>query len=61
MDGEGGHSWGGANGTQLWLDRTNHLFAIFMVQTQLYKDPTYGTFRALANGSAGIASRRAGL
>lgn len=57
VDGEGGYSWGGANGTQFWLDRKNHLFAIFMVQTQLYKAPTYGTFKALANESAGIASK----
>ena len=57
VDGEGGYSWGGANGTQFWLDRKNQLFAIFMVQTQLYKAPTYGTFKALANESAGIASK----
>jgi|GEM_PF-6605320 len=57
VDGEGGYSWGGANGTQFWLDRTNNLFAIFMVQTQLYKAPTYGTFKSLANESAGIASK----
>jgi CubicO group peptidase (beta-lactamase class C family) len=56
VDGEGGYSWGGANGTQFWLDRTNQLFGIFMVQTQLYKAPTYGTFKVLANESAGIAS-----
>lgn len=56
VDGEGGYSWGGANGTQFWLDRTNQLFGIFMVQTQLYKAPTYGTFKQLVNESAGIAS-----
>jgi CubicO group peptidase (beta-lactamase class C family) len=56
VDGEGGYAWGGANGTQFWLDRTNQLFGIFMVQTQLYKAPTYGTFKVLANESAGIAS-----
>jgi len=61
VDGEGGYSWGGANGTQFWLDRKNNFFAIFMVQTELYKAPTYGTFRALANESAGIASGRAGM
>jgi CubicO group peptidase (beta-lactamase class C family) len=58
VDGEGGYSWGGANGTQFWLDRTKNLFAIFMVQTQLYKAPTYGTFKTLANDSAGVASGR---
>ncbi|MBN8457250.1 MAG: serine hydrolase [Verrucomicrobia bacterium] len=58
VDGAGGYSWGGANGTQFWLDRTNKLFAIFMVQTQRYRAPTYGTFKQLVNESAGIASGR---
>jgi CubicO group peptidase (beta-lactamase class C family) len=57
VDGEGGYSWGGANGTQFWLDRRNNLFAIFMVQTQRYRAPTYNTFKQLVNESAGIASR----
>jgi CubicO group peptidase (beta-lactamase class C family) len=57
VDGAGSYTWGGANGTQFWLDRTNQLFAIFMVQTQLYKAPTYGTFKTLVNESAGIASK----
>lgn len=56
VDGEGGYSWGGANGTQFWIDRKQKLFAIFMVQTQNYKAPTYGTFRSLVNEAAGIAS-----
>jgi len=55
VDGEGGYSWGGADGTQFWIDRKNDLFAIFMVQTQMYKAPTYPAFRALANEAAGIA------
>jgi CubicO group peptidase (beta-lactamase class C family) len=55
VDGEGGYSWGGANGTQFWLDRKNKLFAIYMVQTQLYRAPTYNTFKQLVNESAGIA------
>ena len=54
VDGDGGYSWGGANGTQFWIDRKNKLFAVFMVQTQLYKAPTYGTFRTLVNEAAGI-------
>jgi CubicO group peptidase (beta-lactamase class C family) len=58
VDGEGGYSWGGANGTQFWLDRKNKLFAIYMVQTQLYKAPTYGAFKALVNESAGIVAGR---
>jgi CubicO group peptidase (beta-lactamase class C family) len=57
VDGAGSYTWGGANGTQFWLDRENQLFAIFMVQTQLYKAPTYGTFKTLVNESAGIASK----
>lgn len=55
VDGEGGYSWGGANGTQFWIDRTNNLFAIFMVQTQNYKAPTYNAFRALVNEAIGIS------
>ena len=58
VDGDGGYSWGGANGTQFWLDRKNKLFAIYMVQTQLYRAPTYNTFKQLANESAGITSGR---
>jgi CubicO group peptidase (beta-lactamase class C family) len=57
VDGEGGYSWGGANGTQFWLDRSNQLLGVFMVQTQNYKAPTYGTFKTLVNESAGIASK----
>ncbi|MCA9121635.1 MAG: serine hydrolase [Planctomycetaceae bacterium] len=57
VDGEGGYSWGGANGTQFWLDRTNQLFGVFMVQTQRYRAPTYNTFKQLVNEAAGIASR----
>jgi CubicO group peptidase (beta-lactamase class C family) len=51
VDGEGGYAWGGANGTQFWLDRKNNLFAIFMVQTQLYRAPTYNTFKRLVSQS----------
>ena len=54
VDGVGGYAWGGANGTQFWIDRKNNLFAIFMVQTQRYKAPTYPVFRALVNEAAGI-------
>lgn len=58
VDGEGGYSWGGANGTQFWIDRKNKLFAVFMVQTQNYKAPTYGTFRTLVNEAAEISGGR---
>jgi CubicO group peptidase (beta-lactamase class C family) len=57
VDGEGGYAWGGANGTQFWLDRTNQLFGIFMVQTQNYRAPTYNAFKTLVNESAGIANK----
>jgi CubicO group peptidase (beta-lactamase class C family) len=56
VDGEGGYSWGGANGTHFWVDRANQLIAIFMVQTQNYKAPTYGTFRTLVNEATEISS-----
>jgi CubicO group peptidase (beta-lactamase class C family) len=49
VDGGGGYSWGGANGTQFWIDRKNKLFALFMVQTQGYRTPAYGTFRQGVN------------
>jgi CubicO group peptidase (beta-lactamase class C family) len=51
VDGEGGYAWGGANGTQFWLDRKHSLFGIFMVQTQLYKAPAYNDFKRLVNQS----------
>ncbi|MBU6302514.1 MAG: serine hydrolase [Verrucomicrobia bacterium] len=57
VDGEGGYAWGGANGTQFWLDRTNNIFGVFMVQTQNYKAPTYNAFKQLVNESAGIATK----
>lgn len=61
VDERGGYSWGGANGTQFWIDRTNTMFAIFMVQTQRYRAPTYNTFRRLVNEAAGVTSRGGGL
>jgi CubicO group peptidase (beta-lactamase class C family) len=57
-DGEGSYAWGGANGTQFWLDRTNQLFGIFMVQTQNYRAPTYVAFKQLVEESGGIVNRR---
>lgn len=61
VDERGGYSWGGANGTQFWIDRTNQMFAIFMVQTQGYRAPTYNTFRRLVNEAAGVASHGGGF
>jgi hypothetical protein len=43
-------------GRNFWIDRTNNLFAIFMVQTQNYKAPTYNAFRSLVNEASGINS-----
>jgi CubicO group peptidase (beta-lactamase class C family) len=54
VDGEGGYAWGGANGTQFWIDRKNSLFAVFMVQTQLYRTPAFNDFKRLANEAAGL-------
>jgi CubicO group peptidase (beta-lactamase class C family) len=48
VDGEGSYTWGGANGTQFWIDRRNNLFAIFMVQTQRYRSPAFNEFKRLA-------------
>ncbi|MEM9015816.1 MAG: serine hydrolase [Verrucomicrobiota bacterium] len=45
---EGGYAWGGANGTQFWVDRPNEMIGIFMVQTERYRAPTFGAFRSLA-------------
>ena len=60
-DGAGTYGWGGADGTQFWIDRKNNLYAVFMVQTQGYKAPTYPTFKSLANEAAGIAGGRTGM
>jgi CubicO group peptidase (beta-lactamase class C family) len=51
VDGKGGYSWGGADGTQFWIDRTNRFFGVFMVQTQAYRSPAYTEFRRLAMGA----------
>ncbi|MBB6430725.1 CubicO group peptidase (beta-lactamase class C family) [Algisphaera agarilytica] len=48
VDGDGGYAWGGANGTQFWIDRPNNMIGIFMVQTQRYRAPTFNRFRSLA-------------
>jgi CubicO group peptidase (beta-lactamase class C family) len=53
VDGNGGYSWGGANGTQFWIDRKNKLYALFMVQTQRYRTRAYGTFRQGVNRAVG--------
>ncbi|MBM3498387.1 MAG: hypothetical protein FJX74_06915 [Armatimonadetes bacterium] len=58
VNGQGGYGWGGADGTQFWIDRTNNLFAIFMTQTDWYRAPTYSAFRALVFEAAGIEAGR---
>ena len=50
-DGQGAYGWGGADGTQFWIDRKNNLYGVFMVQTQGYKAPTVNEFRRLANSA----------
>lgn len=57
VDGKGGYGWGGADGTQFFIDRTNNLLAIFMTQTDWYKAPTYNAFRPLVFEAAGIEAR----
>jgi CubicO group peptidase (beta-lactamase class C family) len=61
VNGAGSYGWGGADGTQFVIDRSHNFFTLFMVQTQMYKAPTYPAFLALANEAAGIASGRAGM
>jgi CubicO group peptidase (beta-lactamase class C family) len=51
VDGEGGYSWGGANGTQFWIDRKNSLLAVHMVQTQRYRSPAFIGFKRLARSA----------
>lgn len=56
VDGTGGYAWGGANGTQFCVDRTNRLFGVFMVQTHRYRAPTYGVFKSLASEACGLVA-----
>jgi CubicO group peptidase (beta-lactamase class C family) len=58
VDGKGSYGWGGADGTQFWIDRTNQLFAVFMTQTDWYKAPTYQAFRVLVFEAAGVEAAR---
>jgi CubicO group peptidase (beta-lactamase class C family) len=53
VDGDGHYAWGGANGTQFWIDRRNNLFAIFMVQTQRYRSPAFNDFKRLTTAGIG--------
>jgi CubicO group peptidase (beta-lactamase class C family) len=53
VDGDGHYAWGGANGTQFWIDRRNNLFAIFMVQTQRYRSPAFNDFKRLTTAAIG--------
>jgi CubicO group peptidase (beta-lactamase class C family) len=51
VDGRGSYTWGGANGTQFWIDTRNDLFAVFMVQTQGYRCAAYPVFRRLVTAA----------
>jgi CubicO group peptidase (beta-lactamase class C family) len=57
VDSEGGYTWGGANGTQFWIDQKNDLFAIFMVQTQRYRSPAFRDFWRHAREAIGDGGR----
>jgi CubicO group peptidase (beta-lactamase class C family) len=48
VTGDGGYAWGGAAGTQFFVDSKNDCLAVFMVQTQRYRAPAYSEFRKLA-------------
>jgi hypothetical protein len=54
VNGAGSYGWGGADGTQFVVDRSQRTFTLFMVQTQHYKAPTYPAFLALANEACGL-------
>ncbi|MDH4408963.1 MAG: hypothetical protein QE273_05040, partial [Verrucomicrobiales bacterium] len=56
VNGAGSYGWGGADGTQFVVERSKRTFALFMVQTQHYKAPTYPAFLALANEACGLAA-----
>jgi len=51
VDGNGGYAWGGAAGTQFFVDSKNDLFAVFMVQTQRYRSPAHNDFKRLATAA----------
>jgi len=47
VDGAGGYAWGGAAGTQFFVDSKNEYFVVYMVQTQRYRSPSYNDFKRL--------------
>jgi len=49
VDGEGSYFWGGADGTQFWIESKNKVFAIFMSQTQIESSPVYPALKALVD------------
>jgi len=68
VDLEGGYTWGGANGTQFWIDTANDMFVVFMVQTQRYRSGAYPEFNRLVRGlledpvgEVGLGVNRSGL
>jgi CubicO group peptidase (beta-lactamase class C family) len=48
VDGEGYYGWGGAWGTEFWVDRRTGLAALYLTQTDGYRAPSLDAFRALA-------------
>jgi CubicO group peptidase (beta-lactamase class C family) len=51
VTGGGGYAWGGAAGTQFFVDAKNDYFVVFMVQTQRYRSPAYNDFKRLATAA----------
>ena len=50
--GDGTYSWGGAAGTQFWVDRKNGYYAVLMIQAMGYNPTTKAAFRRLATKAA---------
>jgi CubicO group peptidase (beta-lactamase class C family) len=48
VDGKGSYSWGGANGTQFWVNAATGMFSVWMVQTQGYRTQAYPAYNRLA-------------
>jgi CubicO group peptidase (beta-lactamase class C family) len=57
VDGNGAYAFGGADGTQFWIDRRLDVFGVFMVPTSWYRAPLYGEVRRLVGSAlAGIGT-----
>jgi len=51
VTGDGGYAWGGAAGTQFFVDAKNDYFVVYMVQTQRYRSSAYNDFKRLATAA----------